>query len=79
MLPERYPPDDPREWLRLAKADLALANSGLSDVPPEPLCFHAQQAAEKALEAVMLSRAVPFPHIHDLGELIDWASGEIAA
>jgi HEPN domain-containing protein len=36
----------------------------------EDLCFHAQQAAEKALKAVYVSRGWTFRYIHDLEELI---------
>ena len=32
-------------------------------------CFHAQQAAEKALKTVLVTRGVEPPHIHDLGAL----------
>jgi HEPN domain-containing protein len=37
----------------------------------EDLCFDAQQAAEKAIKAVLLKLGVPFPFIHDLGDLLD--------
>ena len=37
----------------------------------EDLCFGAQQAAEKALEAVLISRGVKFPYVHDLARLTD--------
>lgn len=37
----------------------------------EHLCFHAQQAAEKALKAVLLARGVTFPRTHDLAFLVD--------
>jgi HEPN domain-containing protein len=37
----------------------------------EDLCFDAQQAAEKAIKAVLLKRRVRFPFIHDLGDLLD--------
>jgi hypothetical protein len=36
----------------------------------EDLCFDAQQAAEKALKALLLHRRVNFPRIHDLTELL---------
>jgi HEPN domain-containing protein len=36
----------------------------------EDLCFHAQQAAEKALKALYLSRGWAFRYVHDLEELI---------
>ena len=43
--PERYPPDDPREWLNRAKSNLAMAKNRAPDVYLEDLCFEAQQAA----------------------------------
>lgn len=39
-------------------------------VLPEQICFHAQQAAEKALKAILLAREVDFPFTHDLEELL---------
>ncbi len=36
----------------------------------EDLCFHAQQAAEKALKAIYLDRGWTFPYIHDLEKLL---------
>jgi HEPN domain-containing protein len=38
-----------------------------------PLCYHAQQAAEKAVKAVLIARSTPFPYIHDVGRLLDLA------
>ena len=35
------------------------------------LAFHAQQAAEKALKAVLIERAVRFPRTHDLEALTE--------
>ncbi len=72
MPPERRAPDDPREWLNRAKSNLARAKVG-NDTPGvylEDLCFDAQQAAEKAIKAVLLHRNVSFPYIHDLAELL---------
>lgn len=37
----------------------------------EDLCFHAQQAAEKALKAVYVHHNWEFRYIHDLAELIN--------
>jgi HEPN domain-containing protein len=37
----------------------------------EIIGFHAQQAVEKLLKAVLANNAVPYPRIHDLTELID--------
>ena len=47
--PERYPPDDPREWLNRARSSLAMAKNRIPDAYLEDLCFEAQQAAEKAV------------------------------
>jgi len=72
MLPERFPPDDPREWLNRARSNLAKAKGGIHipNVYLEDLCFDAQQAAEKALKALLIHRGVRFPYIHDLAELL---------
>lgn len=61
MPPERPVPGTPADWLARARSDL-----GLSQVPLprgtlyEDLCFHAQQAAEKAMKAVYVHRHVTF-------------------
>jgi HEPN domain-containing protein len=36
----------------------------------EDLCFDAQQAAEKAIKAVLITRGVDFPLVHDLAYLL---------
>lgn len=66
-------PDQALEWLRLAEGDLAVADRVLSaeDLPVWAACFHAQQAAEKALKAVLTRRAVPFERTHDLEALYE--------
>ncbi len=68
--PERFSPDDPREWLNRARSNLALAKSRVPDAYLEDLCFEAQQAAEKAIKAVLIRRAVEFPYVHDLAHLL---------
>ena len=72
MAPERRPPDDPREWLNRAKSNLARARADirLSGVYLEDLCFDAQQAAEKAIKAVLMHLTVRFPYVHDLTALL---------
>lgn len=46
----RYPPEDPREWLNRAHSNLELAkNKYGKEVYFEDLCFNAQQAAEKVI------------------------------
>ncbi len=65
----------PAEWINHAKSDLRLAQIASKDelVRKEQVCFHAQQAAEKAIKAVMLSRNIDFPLIHDIDELLEIA------
>ena len=36
----------------------------------EDLCFDAQQAAEKAIKALLIHLGVRFPYVHDLTELL---------
>ena len=50
-MPADPQPGSPDDWLRHARSDLALARSRKGrDVLYEHLCFHAQQAAEKAIK-----------------------------
>lgn len=65
-------PASPQEWLLHAQSDLKLAKLGLNqDVLAEQICFHAQQAVEKAVKAVLLFHKVDFPFTHDLQDLLD--------
>jgi HEPN domain-containing protein len=68
----RYPPDDPREWVNRARSNLATARltKDSEDVYPEDVCFEAQQAAEKAIKAVLLWQGVAFPKVHDIAQLL---------
>jgi HEPN domain-containing protein len=68
-------PGLPDEWLNHAKSDLRLAQIASKDefVRKEQACFHAQQAAEKAIKAVLLSRGLEFPLVHDIDELLEIA------
>ncbi|HYA26679.1 MAG TPA: HEPN domain-containing protein [Thermodesulfovibrionales bacterium] len=58
-----------------ALSDLNLARLGQEqeEILHEQICFHAQQAVEKALKAVLLFKKVDFPLTHDLDELLDIA------
>ena len=72
MLPKAVEPGEPGDWLRHAWSDLDLARVGRnSRILLEDLCFHAQQAAEKALKAVLVFRSVPFPKTHNIRTLMD--------
>jgi HEPN domain-containing protein len=68
----RGTPGSPQEWLARAKGDLALAETPLpAGGFYEDLCFHAQQAAEKALKGIYIDRGWTLPYIHDLERLLD--------
>jgi HEPN domain-containing protein len=66
----RFPPDDPREWLNRARSNLRRAAVPAEGVYLEDLCYDAQQAAEKAIKAVFIARGVRFPFVHDLDALL---------
>lgn len=75
-LHERFPPNDPREWMNRAKSDLTQAKNQVPGVYLENLCFNAQQAAEKAIKAVMIARNIEFPYVHDLDHLLSLLEDE---
>jgi len=59
------------EWLRWAHADMTVAT--LTDderIAPEIVAFHAQQAAEKVLKALLVHRQIDFPRTHSIGALL---------
>jgi len=76
---EHLPPDDPQAWLTYAREDLLHAGDLRPGVRLEALCFDAQQAAEKAMKAVMLARGIHFRYTHDLRALMSdlQAEGEV--
>ena len=53
-----------------ARSNLALAKNRIPGAYLEDLCFEAQQAAEKAVKAVLISRDVEYPYAHDLARLL---------
>ena len=60
------------DCIRYAESDLEIARiTQSSRILLEGLCFHAQQAAEKALKAVLIAHAIPFPRTHNLASLLD--------
>jgi len=67
------PPDRPEVLLRKARQDELVVQKLLSDreVDDDTLGFHAQQAAEKMLKAVLASRGVDYPKTHNLRVLIE--------
>ncbi len=61
------------EWLHRARSSLLQARLGRSEpgILIEDLCYHAQQAVEKALKAVCIHIGIDVPKVHDIGFLID--------
>ena len=71
MPQDRPVPGSVEDWLARAEGDLALVRAPLPEGAfYEDLCFHTQQAPEKALKAVYQHCSRPFRYTHDLDELI---------
>lgn len=62
---------EPADWIARARDDLRVAEvvSKTDDLPDWPAGFHLQQAAEKALKAVLIARGRTAPRTHDLEQL----------
>lgn len=61
-------------WVLYARSDLEAARVLMADGSGHyrrQVCFLAQQCAEKALKAVLISCRRPFPYAHDLDRLRD--------
>ena len=71
MRPEQVRKGSPEDWLLHANSDLELARTGKSPrVLFETLCFHAHQAVEKAIKAVLVAHKVPIIKSHNIGALV---------
>jgi len=76
------PPDDPllllvKQWFSKGNIDYQTAERLLQDDEPirESIAFHCQQAVEKYLKAVLVSRQIEFPKTHSLAQLLDLIAG----
>lgn len=68
----------PESWLQYANSDLELARiSKPQNVLFETLCFHAQQAAEKAIKALLIAKKITFPKTHSIRMLLDLLPPEV--
>jgi len=57
-------------WLKKGDSDLADVRRGIaSEGPYDTACFHAQQAVEKYLKALLAYHGTPIPLTHDVEEL----------
>lgn len=65
-------PESLASWVGHADEDILVIERILvgPEIPWGPACFHAQQAAEKYLKALLIQRWIRPPHTHELGELL---------
>jgi len=61
------------QWLHKAEQDMKAGEALLSADPPflYPACFHAQQAAEKYLKALLTWHQIEFPKTHAIEKLLN--------
>ena len=61
----------PEGWMAVARGDLAMARIDLPiHATYEMLCFHAQQAAEKSIKALLVHLGIDFPYTHNIASLV---------
>lgn len=65
-----YSTEDPHEWLVHARSSLHLAGMEGPGILFEDLCYQAQQAAEKAVKTIFISRNIAYPYIHNINTLL---------
>ena len=54
-----------------ARNDIIAANAIIdTGLAFDAVCFHAQQAVEKSLKAILAAQDLDYPYRHDLGELL---------
>ena len=65
-----------KEWLRYANTDysVALFIKNHHPIPIEIICYHCQQAGEKALKSVLALHNEKIPKTHDLYKLLELCS-----
>lgn len=71
--PEEVKREFVHQWLLKANADLMAARHLLTGgaLLSFGAAFHAQQAVEKLLKAVLVWHQVEFPKTHDIGRILD--------
>lgn len=71
-----------KQWLDMADMDYGVAAHLFQNYFPKPLeiiCYHCQQAAEKAIKAIIISDGVQggLPKLHDLSFLLNQLKNHI--
>jgi len=71
--PEEVKKEIVRQWLAKAEQDMKAGETLFAAEPPflYPACFHAQQAAEKYLKALLTWHQIEFPKTHAIEQLLD--------
>lgn len=71
--PEEVKRELVQQWLEKAEGDWRLSHRLLEDADPplEAIAFHAQQAVEKYLKALLTWQQVEFPKTHDIKRLLE--------
>ncbi len=72
-----------QRWIDYAEKDLAVAKHLWASFHPKPLeiiCYHCQQAAEKAIKAVYIAKEIPggLPRKHDLSFLLEQMKNHVS-
>jgi HEPN domain-containing protein len=57
-------------WLKKAASDMRAMEASIGAEAFDAACFHAQQAAEKALKAYLIGTETEFPYTHNLTKLV---------
>ena len=72
-MPQRDSHDHALLLLSKARADKLVLDklAGDSEIADDVIGFHAQQAVEKLLKAVLANRDVEYPRVHDIDRLVD--------
>jgi HEPN domain-containing protein len=65
-----------KQWLNMADTDLGVAKHLMENYYPKPLeiiCYHCQQASEKAIKAIVVAKGSQggIPKLHDLSFLLN--------
>lgn len=71
-----------KKWMEMAETDYKVASHLFETYYPKPyeiICYHCQQAAEKAIKALILSKETSngLPKVHDLSFLLNQLKNQI--
>lgn len=63
-------PKELEKWLRFAHEDLLMADLAFKNEVFNQVCFHSQQAIEKALKGLLAEQGLKTPRTHNLTDLL---------